>query len=199
EELEDLKNIYLGRLNVIHVLEADSQDIDLFTGRLTAEKCAALFRHWIDVRGADTAFICGPEPMMLTVRAALQDAGMAEDAIKVELFKSAQPGRLAQPVASDSKALEGGAEATVTLDGRTREFRIPRDGTVLLDAVNAQSMDAPFACRAGVCSTCKAKLVEGEVEMIANHALEDYEVRAGYILTCQAIPLTDKIVLDYDQ
>ena len=136
---------------------------------------------------------------MLTVRAALYDAGMAEDQVKVELFKSAQPGRLAKPVATDAQTLAGGAEATVTLDGRTRSFRIPRDGSVLLDAVNAQSMDAPFACRAGVCSTCRAKLIEGEVEMLANHALEDYEVRAGYILTCQAVPVTDKIVLDYDQ
>jgi len=199
EELEDLKNLHLGRLNVIHILESDSQDIDLFTGILTPEKCADLFKHWVDVAHADVAFICGPEPMMLTVRAALQNAGMAADEIKVELFKSAQPGRLAKPVATDAETLAKGAKATVTLDGRTSSFQIPRDGTVLLDAVNAQSMDAPFACRAGVCSTCRAKLIEGEVEMLANHALEDYEVRAGYILTCQAVPVTDKIVLDYDQ
>jgi ring-1,2-phenylacetyl-CoA epoxidase subunit PaaE len=199
EDLEDLKNQYLGRLNVIHVLEADSQDIDLFTGRLTPEKCEALFAHWVDVESADVAFICGPEPMILTVRAALRGAGMGDEAIKVELFKSAQPGRLATPVASDAQTLAEGAETTVTLDGTTQKFTAPRDGTVLLDAVRAQSMDAPFACRAGVCSTCKAKLIEGEVEMLTNHALEDYEVRAGYILTCQSVPISEKIVLDYDQ
>ncbi|KMW60270.1 Phenylacetate-CoA oxygenase/reductase, PaaK subunit [Candidatus Rhodobacter oscarellae] len=199
EELEDLKNLHLGRLNVIHVLESDSQDIDLFTGQLTPEKCSALFHHWVDVASADHAFICGPEPMMITVRDALQDAGMGKDRIKIELFKSAQTGRLAKPVATAASSQAKGTAATVTLDGRTRTLEIPRDGTPLLDAVNAHSMDAPFACKAGVCSTCRAKLIEGEVEMIANHALEDYEVRAGYILTCQSVPLTDTVVLDYDQ
>ncbi len=198
EELEDLKNTYLGRLNVIHMLEADSQDIDLFTGILTPEKCAALFSHWVDVAAADTAFICGPEPMMLTVRAALEDAGMARDQIKVELFKSGQPGRLKKPTASAISEKTDG-EAIVTLDGRTRNIALPMDGTTLLDAANAQSLDAPYACRAGVCSTCRAKLIEGEVEMISNHALEDYEVRAGYILTCQSVPVTPKVVVDYDQ
>ena len=87
----------------------------------------------------------------------------------------------------------------VTLDGRTRTFRIARDGSRLLDAVNAHAMDAPFSCLAGVCSTCRAKVIEGEVEMVANHALEDYEVRAGYVLTCQSVVLSERIVLDYDQ
>lgn len=199
EELEDLKNLYLGRLNVIHMLESDSQDIELFTGRLTSEKCASLFRLWVDLSSVDHAFICGPEPMMITIRDALTAHGLARDRIKVELFKSAQHGRLKKPAASSTTVSAEGADAIVTLDGRTRSFKILRDGGVLLDAVNAQSMDAPFACRAGVCSTCRAKLIEGEVEMLANHALEDYEVRAGYILTCQAVPLTDRIVVDYDQ
>ena len=200
EELEDLKNLYLGRLNVIHILESDSQDIDLFTGRLTPEKCAQLFDLWIDPGSLDVAFICGPEPMMLTVSAALEQAGMAKDAIKVELFKSAQTGRLPQPVTpTDPAVLAAGCQATVTLDGRTSTLRIPRDGTRLIDALNAQAMDAPFSCKAGVCSTCRAKVIEGDYEMVTNHALEDYEVRAGYVLTCQCVPLGDTLVVDYDQ
>jgi len=200
EDLEDLKNTYLGRLNVIHILESDSQDIDLFTGRVDADKMEQLFQHWIDIKTVDTAFICGPEPMMKAIAAALETHGLPKGSIKFELFKSGQPGRLAIPaVTTDPAKLAEGCEATVTLDGRTRSFRIPRDGTRLLDAINAHSMDAPYACRAGVCSTCKAKVLEGEVEMLANHALEDYEVEAGYVLTCQCLPLGDKLVVDYDQ
>ncbi len=200
EELEDLKNRFLDRLNVIHILESDSQDIDLFTGRIDAEKCGLLFRHWIDLEYIDTAFVCGPQPMMDIVKAALESHDLDKDRIKFELFRSGQPGRLPKMVTTeDPKARERGCRATVTLDGRTRSFRIPRDGTKLLDAFNAHSMDAPYACRAGVCSTCRAKVVEGEVEMVSNHALEDYEVRAGYLLTCQSVPLGDRIVIDYDQ
>lgn len=200
EELEDLKNRYLGRLNVIHILESDSQDIDLFTGRMDAEKCDLLFRHWIKIESVDAAFICGPGPMMNTVTAALNALGLEKDRIKFEIFRSGQPGRLPKAVmAVDTENGSKGCEATVTLDGRTRTFRIPRDGTRLLDAFNDHSMDAPYACRAGVCSTCRAKVLKGEVEMMANHALEDYEVRAGYVLTCQGVPLGDRVVVDYDQ
>ena len=200
EELEDLKNIFMGRLNVIHILETDSQEIDLFTGRVDAEKCKRLFDLWIDITSVDTAFICGPEPMMKTIAASLEEHGLPKTAIKFELFKSGQPGRLPTPVApTDPAKLAAGCEATVTIDGRTRTFRIPRDGTRLLDAFNAHSMDAPFACRAGVCATCRARVLEGEVEMVANHALEDYEVEAGYVLTCQCLPMGDKVVVDYDQ
>ncbi len=200
EELEDLKNRHLGRLNVIHILESDSQDIDLFTGRVDTKKCDLLFRYWINVDSLDTAFICGPEPMMNTVTASLEAQGLGKDRIRFEIFRSGQPGRLPK-VAATADPTEGskGCQATVTLDGRTRTFQIPRDGARLLDAFNAHSMDAPYACRAGVCSTCRAKILTGEVEMVANHALEDYEVRAGYVLTCQSVPLSDRIVVDYDQ
>ena len=98
EELEDLKNQYMGRLNIIHVLEGDAQEIELFRGRVDAEKCNALFEHWIDIKSVDTAFICGPEPMMLAISGALKDHGLAEDQIKFELFASAQPGRVTRPV-----------------------------------------------------------------------------------------------------
>ncbi len=199
EELEDLKNHYMGRLSVIHVLESDAQEIELFRGRIDAEKCAALFEHWIDVTSVDTAFICGPEPMMLGISAALKDHGLTKEQIKFELFKSAQPGRLTRK-AGEAKAetRQKPTRAQVTLDGATLSFDMDRETTVL-EAALANALDAPHACKAGVCSTCKCKVIEGEVEMAANHALEDYEVERGFVLSCQSFPLTDKLVVDYDQ
>jgi len=200
EELDDLKNIYLGRLSVIHILESEAQDIDLFTGRIDAEKCAGLFRHWIDLKSIDTAFICGPEPMMLAIAAALRDHGLGDARIKFELFASSQPGRSRRKAESSAAAVKGAAcDATVILDGAARRFKFPRKGQSLLDAALDNSMDVPHACKAGVCSTCRAKVLEGEVEMEVNHALEDYEVRQGYVLTCQCYPLSDRIVVSYDQ
>jgi ring-1,2-phenylacetyl-CoA epoxidase subunit PaaE len=200
EELEDLKNLYLGRLSVLHVLESEAQDIDLFTGRIDGEKCAALFRNWIDPKSVTTAFICGPEPMMLAIAAALREHELRDDQIKFELFASSQPGRARRKVEQVNGADHAAAcEATVTLDGATRTFKFPKHGQSLLDAALENAMDAPYACKAGVCSTCRAKVLEGDVEMETNHALEDYEVRQGYVLTCQCYPLTDRIVVSYDQ
>ncbi len=200
EELEDLKNTHLGRLSLVHILEREAPDIELFAGRLDAAKCAALFASWIDVASADQAFICGPEPMMLAVAATLKAHGLRDEAIKFELFASAQPGRAHRRkahVARDSKG--DTCSATIMLDGATRIVEVPKRGQSLLDAALAADLDAPHACKAGVCSTCRAMVVEGEVEMAVNHALEDYEVRRGYVLTCQSHPLTDRIVIDYDQ
>ncbi|WP_299672966.1 2Fe-2S iron-sulfur cluster-binding protein [uncultured Roseobacter sp.] len=199
EDLEDLKNRYMGRLSVIHVLESDAQEIELFRGRVDEEKCAALFEHWIDITSVDTAFICGPEPMMLGISAALKDHGLTKDQIKFELFKSAQPGRLTRKVSSDlATSRERSTQAQVTLDGASVSFDMDRETTVL-EAALANALDAPHACKAGVCSTCKCKVIEGEVEMVANHALEDYEVERGFILSCQSFPITDTLVVDYDQ
>ncbi|MBV8457547.1 MAG: 2Fe-2S iron-sulfur cluster binding domain-containing protein, partial [Acetobacteraceae bacterium] len=199
EELEDAKNLHVGRLSILHVLESDVQDIDLFTGRIDAEKCHALFQHWIDLKTVDCAFICGPEPMMLTIAAALREHGLPDPQIKFELFASSQPGRVSAPVAISASSGASACEAMVTIDGATRRFRMPKHGQSLLDAALENSVDAPYACKAGVCSTCRAKVLEGEVEMMTNHALEDYEVRLGYVLTCQSFPLTDRLVVSYDQ
>lgn len=200
EELEDLKNSYLGRLSIIHVLTSETQDIDLFSGRIDADKMAQLFKFWIDASSVDTAFICGPEPMMLTIADSLRAHGVADEQIKYELFASAQPGRAKKPAVSRDKATtEGACDVSVTLDGTVRSFEMAKDGTAVLDAAIVNAMDAPFSCKAGVCSTCRARVLEGEVEMMTNHALEDYEVRAGYVLTCQSLPLTDRLVLSYDE
>jgi ring-1,2-phenylacetyl-CoA epoxidase subunit PaaE len=197
EELEDLKNIYIGRLNVIHILEDDSQDIDLFKGRVDGEKCAALFRNWIDISAVAMAYICGPEPMMLAIRDALLGHGFASDQIRYELFASGQPGR-AKTRAKSRSDDSAGVAGRVTLGGTSRRLTIPAD-TSLLDAALSEDLDVPFACKAGVCSTCKARVTEGEVEMVANHALEDYEVEAGFVLTCQCYPLSDSVSWDYDE
>ena len=198
EELEDLKNEYLGRVNVIHVLEDESQEIDLFRGRVDGAKCAELFRIWIDIKTVDMAYICGPEPMMLAISEALEKHGLDKQQIRFELFASSQPGRLPMP-APDAENMEDGIEGRVTVGGETRSLVIANK-TSLLDAALENNLDAPYACKAGVCSTCKCKVLEGDVEMIANHALEDYEVEAGYVLSCQAYPVSaKKIVYDYDE
>ncbi|EAQ12709.1 ring-1,2-phenylacetyl-CoA epoxidase subunit PaaE [Maritimibacter alkaliphilus HTCC2654] len=200
EELEDLKNTFMGRLSVIHILETDAQEIDLFTGLVTEEKVGQLFRSgFLDAEGTDTAFICGPEPMMLGIAAGLKAAGLAEDQIKFELFASAQPGRLKKRVVSkEAGSTANEAQIVVTLDGSTRTVSASKELSVL-DAARSDNLDAPYACKAGVCSTCRCRVLEGEVEMVTNHALEDYEVEKGYVLSCQSYPVTDKVVVDYDQ
>ncbi|TDE39826.1 2Fe-2S iron-sulfur cluster-binding protein [Antarcticimicrobium sediminis] len=199
EELEDLKNLYMGRLNIIHILESDAQEIDLFTGLVTQEKCGELFEHWIDIESVDTAFICGPEPMMLGIAAALRAHGLGDSQIKFELFASAQPGRLARKaVSKDAASSANQTRASITLDGATQTVTMGKDMSIL-DAALENAMDAPYACKAGVCSTCRCRVIEGEVEMVANHALEDYEVEKGYVLSCQSYPLTDTVTVDYDQ
>jgi ring-1,2-phenylacetyl-CoA epoxidase subunit PaaE len=200
EALEDLKSQYLQRLSVIHILKSEAQDIDLFTGRLDQEKIAELFKSWIDPKNIDTVFICGPEPMMLATSESLLAHGIPKERIKFELFASAPRRKLGSVMASASadKAAEM-VEIVVTLDGTTRSFRMQKQGISLLEAAIENHIDAPYSCRAGVCSTCKAKVLSGEFEMEKNHALEDYEVRAGYVLTCQCHPLSDKLVVSYDE
>ncbi|MEL6503054.1 MAG: 2Fe-2S iron-sulfur cluster-binding protein [Pseudomonadota bacterium] len=198
EPLDDLKNRFMDRFALVHMLENDAQDVELFTGRLTAQKCDALFAHWVKPQHVAKAFICGPQPMMETVADRLAHHGMAKDDIRFELFASGQPGRAARPAKSaQAAALAKPAELTVTLDGTTRTLTMDRDQTVL-DAALENAVEAPYACKAGVCSTCRAKVTQGEFEMLTNHALEDYEIARGYVLTCQCLPLGDKLVVDYD-
>lgn len=197
EELEDLKNRYMGRLTLVHVLES-GQDIDLFSGRVDLEKCAALFKTWINIADVDIAFICGPEPMMMAIAESLKTHGLRKDQIKFELFGASQEGLLAKKAPSANADRAKGTAAQVTVDGTTHSIEMKRDQSVL-EAALSHELDVPHACRAGVCSTCKAKVTAGDCEMLINHALEDYEVEAGYVLTCQCYPLSDTLVVDYDQ
>ena len=197
EELEALKNVYMQRLTIIHVLET-GQDIDLFSGRVDQEKCATLFQTWVNIKAVDTTFICGPEPMMLGIVEALKCHGLDDSQIKFELFGAGQQGRLAKQAILERAEGRKGIYATVTFEGADYTFKMPKDQSVL-EAALANNLDAPFACKAGVCSTCIAKVTEGEYEMLSNHALEDYEVEAGYVLTCQCYALSDTLSVNYDQ
>ena len=196
EDLEDLKNKFMYRLTILHILESDAQDIDLFQGRVDQEKCNLLFKHWIDISAVDTAFICGPEPMMLEIVNALRNHGLLDGQIKFELFASAQHGRLEQrkkAVVSSDKSTELG----VTIDGAQRKIMM-QAGQSVLDAALDSTLDVPYACKAGVCSTCRCKVTKGQVEMIANHALEDYEIEQGYILACQSYPTSELVDVEFD-
>ncbi|WP_025127431.1 1,2-phenylacetyl-CoA epoxidase subunit PaaE [Pseudomonas sp. PH1b] len=199
EQLEDLKNRYLQRLNLIFLFSREQQDIDLYNGRINADKCQQLFSRWLDVKSLDAAFICGPQPMTETVRDSLKAKGMPAARIHFELFAAAgsEYKREAREAARQIDAAT--SQITVISDGRALAFDLPRNTQSILEAGNAQGAELPYSCKAGVCSTCKCKVIEGEVEMDSNHALEDYEVAAGYVLSCQSFPISDKVVLDFDQ
>jgi len=202
EQLGELKNRYLQRLNLIFIFSREQQDVDLYNGHINAEKCHELFTRWIDVKQLDAAFICGPQMMTQTVRERLTGAGMAADKIHYELFAATLNTRRrehADTTHADSTQALAHSQITVIHDGRAVAFELARNSQSILDAGNAQGLDLPYSCKAGVCSTCRCKVIEGEVEMDNNFALEDYEVAAGYILSCQSFPLSEKVVLDYDQ
>ncbi|MCP4443581.1 MAG: phenylacetate-CoA oxygenase/reductase subunit PaaK [Aureispira sp.] len=201
EEIEALKNKYLDRFSVHYFLSRERLETPLLNGRITGEKCETLFDKLIDVKKADEFFLCGPEKMIFEVRDALSAVGVEEDHVHFELFTSPD-GKLG----GDSKSVEvnedlkGKSSAvTVKLDGITFDMDVPFEGETVLDAALKEGADLPFACKGGVCCTCKAKLLEGEVTMAKNYALEQDELDKGFILTCQAYPTTEKVVVDFDE
>lgn len=200
EELEDLKNEFMGRLTLVHILNREHQEVELFNGLITTDKCDLLFAHWLDLKTVDTAFICGPQPMMMTINAALRAHGLSQQQIKIELFATPEMAkRKHQPDPGVAPAEPETCEATVIIEGRARSFTMKKKFETMLEAGMREGMELPHACKSGVCSTCRAMLVEGEVDMDQNFALEDYEIARGYILTCQSYPATDKVVVNYDQ
>jgi len=200
DELAALKDTYLTRLNLVHVLSRERQDIDLFNGRITGDKCRALLRDWVRAEHADLAFVCGPEAMMHGVAAALREAGMPPERIRIELF-SAAPRRHAVQEARAPYGPQAAArrtDVTVVMDGAHAAFAMDRESESILDAGLRAGLDLRYSCKGGVCSTCRCKVVEGAVDMDVNYALEDYEVARGFVLSCQAFPVTDRVVLDFD-
>jgi ring-1,2-phenylacetyl-CoA epoxidase subunit PaaE len=198
EEIEGIKNKFMERLRVYYILSRERLEEAIFNGRINEEKCSELFDGLLDVKNADEFFICGPEEMILAVDKSLKTAGVAEEKIHFELFTS--PGTnhgTEKKVYSEED--EGKVSAvTVTSDGKTFSFNLPFGQANLLDAAMREGADLPYACKGGVCCTCKARVLEGEVEMERNYGLVKEEIEAGFILTCQAFPKTEKVVIDFD-
>ncbi len=195
EELADLKDRYPTRLQFVHVLSREPQDADLLTGRIDDAKLDRLLESVVPVDTVDDWLLCGPFELVQQVRASLVERGVANAAIHLELFHvDGEPPRLARPRTESGDA---GCQVTVRLDGRTTTFSMPDEGSVL-DATLAVRADAPYACKGGVCGTCRVKVVEGEVDMTRNFALEPDEIAEGFALACQSVPTSDRLVVDFD-
>jgi ring-1,2-phenylacetyl-CoA epoxidase subunit PaaE len=198
DELGELKDTYLERLRLVYVMSREQQDIELFNGRITQEKCQQFLRHWIRIDDVDVAFICGPEDMMHGVSSALQEAGMPKERIRIELFAASIPKHEHRPRQLDAGAKHQ-TEVTVIMDGSAASFTMDKEKESILDAGLRAGLDMRYSCKGGVCSTCRCKVVEGTVDIDVNYALEDYEVARGFVLSCQSFPITDKVVIDFDQ
>jgi len=198
EALADLKDQFMGRLSLIYVMSREQQDADLFNGRITADKCRELCKQWINLDDIDTAFICGPEQMMREVSGALAEQGMAKEKIKIELFAASIPAHSHKPRAALAEGNQQ-CDVTVVVDGRHLSFSMEKDKESVLDAGLRQGIEMRYACKGGVCSTCRCKVIQGKVDMDANYALEDYEIARGFVLSCQAYPSSDTLLIDFDQ
>jgi len=196
EALEELKDRFIDRLSVFHVISGEEQDIPILHGRLDGAKVRVLLRSLVPAQSVDHIFICGPAGMSEEIEATCRAIGLAEDRIHVERFVSEFGGK-PRPKAVVPPSAPPKAFASLIIDGKRREVPVA-DGEAILDAALRGGVDLPFACKGGMCSTCRAKLVEGQAEMEVNYSLEPWEVKAGFILTCQAKPVTDKVVVDYD-
>lgn len=198
EELEALKNLFMDRFRVIYILSREKTDAPINFGRIDAEKCAALCSKTIDTKTTDTFFICGPEEMIFSVKDKLKELGVDEKKIHFELFTTPGNHEPAVVARATSNQQEIKSRITVKLDGISFEFDLGFEEEAILDAALKQGADLPYACKGGVCCTCRAKLLEGEVDMDINYGLEPEEIEKGFILTCQSHPRTEKIVIDFD-
>jgi ring-1,2-phenylacetyl-CoA epoxidase subunit PaaE len=196
EALEELKDRFIDRLSVFHVISGEEQDIPILHGRLDGEKVRVLLRSLVPAATVDHVFICGPTGMSDEIEATCRHLGIAEERIHVERFVSGLGGK-PRPKAVVAATAPPKAFASLIIDGKRREVPVA-EGEAILDAALRGGVDLPFACKGGMCSTCRAKLVEGTAEMEVNYSLEPWELKAGFILTCQAKPTTEKVVVDYD-
>jgi ring-1,2-phenylacetyl-CoA epoxidase subunit PaaE len=198
EELEDLKNRFLGRLTLYHVLSDEPQEVELFTGLLDEAKCREFLDTLIPAARIDEAFVCGPEPMMEAAERALKAAGVPAASVHVERFGVPLP--QAGPPRAPVAAADGRtADVTLIVDGKQRRLKVPFDGGAILDAGLAAGLNLPYACKGGVCCTCRARVLEGQVRMDKNYTLEPREIEGGFVLTCQSHPLTERVVISYDE
>ncbi len=198
EAIEALKNRFMHRLRIHYLLSREYPGSDLFYGRITAEKCAAFCNILIDIDAVDEFFLCGPETMVEAVRDTLSELGVERKKIHVELFLASGSRQAAHAQERVEALPDIVSTVRVILDGNNFEFTLPAHGDTILDAAMKAGADLPFSCKGGVCCTCRAKLVEGEVMMEVNYALEADEVAQGYILTCQSHPQSERVVVDFD-
>ena len=198
EEIEQLRNQYFGRLEVFYFLTKEFRDIELFNGRFTKEKLETIFDKLVDVSDLDECFLCGPEEMIFLAKEELIKAGMSSENIHFELFVtglSKDDNSANKPIVNQKTE---GVAVTIIDGGKEFHFDMTKDYDNILDAALGAGADLPFACKGGVCATCKCKVIEGEVAMKLNYALEEDEVSKNYVLSCQSVPLTENTKLDFD-
>ena len=195
EALEDLKDRYLTRFALFNVFSREEQDIELFNGRLNRAKAKAFLSTLVPVDSIDEAFVCGPASMIDDVEQALVEAGVPSAHVHVERF--GVPGAAATVEIDDTDAAQ--ARIGIVIDGVRREVDFHRGQHSILDAGRAAGLDLPYSCKGGMCSTCRGKVLEGQVKMAKNYALEPHEVAAGFVLTCQSYPLSERVLISYDE
>ena len=195
EELADLKNRYASQFDLVHVLSREPRDVELFSGRLEAERLRRLLPTLVPLAAVDHVWLCGPFGMIADAREALAELGVEPDKVHYELFYVDEP----PPELHRADKVVSGvtSDVTIVLDGRTTTAPMPREESVL-DGAAATRNDIPFACKGGVCGTCRAKVTDGEVDMRRNYALEDVEVAADFVLTCQSHPVSNSVTVDFD-
>jgi len=196
EALEELKDRFIDRFSVFHVISGEEQDIPILHGRLDGEKVRVLLRAMVPAESVDHVFICGPTGMSEDIETTCRAIGIAPERIHVERFVSEFGGR-PRPKTVIQPSAPPKAFASLIIDGKRRDVPVA-EGEAILDAALRSGVDLPFACKGGMCSTCRAKLVEGKAEMDINYSLEPWELEAGFVLTCQAKPVSERVVVDYD-
>jgi len=197
EEIESLKNKYFGRLEIFHFLTKEHRAIELFNGRFTREKLQILTKSIINVSSVDECFICGPEEMIFLLRDELVAAGLSKDKIHFELFNTGNSEEQKQRVNKILESKVQGTDVTIIDGGKEFHFIMDDDYDNILDGALAAGADLPFACKGGVCSTCRCRVIEGTVEMKVNYALDEVEVAKNLVLSCQAVPTSEKVVVEF--
>lgn len=198
EELEQLRNQYFGRLEIYYFLTKERRDIELFNGRFDDDKMKVLTKTFIDIPDTSEVFLCGPEQMVRYVSDYLVKAGLPKELIHYELFVTGLSEEDIKRMERLAQQKVEGVEVTIVDGGKEFRFTMTQDFDNILDAALAAGADLPFACKGGVCSTCKCQILEGDVEMKVNYALEEKEVEQNYILSCQAVPTSEKVKVDFD-
>lgn len=196
EEIEQLKNQYFQRFHAFYFLTKEKRDIPFLNGRFDEEKLSILTQNFIDIQDTNHCFICGPQEMIFLIRDHLQNAGLPKESIHYELFYSGDDNKEHIAEVLDHKV--EGTRVTIIDGGKEFHFVMEEDQDNILDGALAAGADLPFACKGGVCSTCKCKVVEGTVEMKVNYALEQDELDKNFVLSCQSVPTSEKVVVDFD-